>query len=215
MQDITNALNTNKTVTIHEKAISYKGWTGSGYAIVDNTTGAGAYMIGGSRNGGETNIPFLSDIMLFFSTTLLDLAEYDSYLDDGIKYDVAKYGKHEYLMRTNFHPSAKISHLDSISKLAKKAGIFGAIVANIIVAANPDLSFGNKVGQISVNTLVFGLITTITPVFAAAGPVSLILLLLSIIAISAIALWINTNLFSYNNSRRRIENYGSLEVLYA
>jgi transglutaminase-like putative cysteine protease len=50
--EIQNALNTGKTATVHEKAITISGWTGTGYIIEDPATGAGAYKISGGANGG-------------------------------------------------------------------------------------------------------------------------------------------------------------------
>lgn len=38
-------------VTLHEKEITYNGWTGSGYTVIDSETGAGAYKITGGANG--------------------------------------------------------------------------------------------------------------------------------------------------------------------
>ena len=52
MSDIQNAINADKVVTVHEKNISYKGWHGSGYVILDPKYGTGAYLIGGGANGG-------------------------------------------------------------------------------------------------------------------------------------------------------------------
>ena len=50
--DIRNAVNAGRVVTAHERNISYKGWSGSGYIIIDPTSGAGAYLIDGGANGG-------------------------------------------------------------------------------------------------------------------------------------------------------------------
>ena len=50
MSDIRNAINAGKQVTVHEKNISYKGWSGNGYIIIDPNTGAGAYLIDGGAN---------------------------------------------------------------------------------------------------------------------------------------------------------------------
>jgi hypothetical protein len=50
-QEIRNAVNAGKEVTVHEKAINAFGWSGYGYVIVDPETGAGAYLIEGSGNG--------------------------------------------------------------------------------------------------------------------------------------------------------------------
>jgi len=45
--DIRNAVNAGKEVTVSKTNITYNGWTGVGYIIIDPDTGAGAYMIGG------------------------------------------------------------------------------------------------------------------------------------------------------------------------
>jgi len=49
--DIQNAVNAGKEVSVSKTNITYNGWTGCGYIIIDPTTGAGAYMIGGGFNG--------------------------------------------------------------------------------------------------------------------------------------------------------------------
>ena len=49
--DIINAVNSGKIVTVPKSNITYNGWTGCGYTVVDPTTGAGAYMISGGFNG--------------------------------------------------------------------------------------------------------------------------------------------------------------------
>ncbi|MBK9394639.1 MAG: hypothetical protein IPN40_12405 [Uliginosibacterium sp.] len=51
-EEIRNAVAAGKEVTIHERPIHAFGWSGSGYAVVDPETGAGAYMIDGRANGG-------------------------------------------------------------------------------------------------------------------------------------------------------------------
>ena len=49
---IRNAVNASKEVTVHEKSINKHGWKGFGYIVIDPETGAGAYLIEGSGNGG-------------------------------------------------------------------------------------------------------------------------------------------------------------------
>ena len=51
--EIRNAVNAGKEVTVHEKSINKHGWKGFGYIVIDPETGAGAYLIQGSGNGGE------------------------------------------------------------------------------------------------------------------------------------------------------------------
>ncbi len=53
ISDIQNAVNADKTVTVSKTQITYNGWTGVGYIIIDPTTGAGAYMISGGLGGAE------------------------------------------------------------------------------------------------------------------------------------------------------------------
>ncbi|NLD13845.1 MAG: hypothetical protein GX665_01985 [Gammaproteobacteria bacterium] len=50
--EITNAINAGKEVIFHESKININGWSGHGYIIIDPDTGAGAYIIEGSGNGG-------------------------------------------------------------------------------------------------------------------------------------------------------------------
>jgi hypothetical protein len=51
-QEIRNAVQAGKEVTVHEKSVSAYGGMGYGYSIVDPETGAGAYVIEGGGNGG-------------------------------------------------------------------------------------------------------------------------------------------------------------------
>jgi hypothetical protein len=50
--EISNALYAGKEVTVHATPLSYYGWQGSGYTIIDPETGAGAWKISGGANGG-------------------------------------------------------------------------------------------------------------------------------------------------------------------
>jgi len=49
--DIRNAVNAGKEVTVSKTNITYNGWTGCGYIIIDPETGEGAYMISGGMSG--------------------------------------------------------------------------------------------------------------------------------------------------------------------
>jgi hypothetical protein len=51
ISDIQNAVNAGKEVTVSKTDITFNGWTGCGYIIIDPNTGAGAYMISGGMNG--------------------------------------------------------------------------------------------------------------------------------------------------------------------
>ncbi len=49
--DIVNAVNAGKEVTVSKSNINVNSWLGCGYIVIDPTTGAGAYMISGGANG--------------------------------------------------------------------------------------------------------------------------------------------------------------------
>jgi hypothetical protein len=51
--DIANAVAVGRTVTVPKQGIQQRGWSGTGYIIVDNDTGAGAYLIDGGLSGGS------------------------------------------------------------------------------------------------------------------------------------------------------------------
>lgn len=54
--EIRIAVSAGKQVTIHQNPISYYGWQGHGYIVLDLETGAGAYKISGGTNGGDTEV---------------------------------------------------------------------------------------------------------------------------------------------------------------
>jgi hypothetical protein len=66
-QEIRNAVQAGKEVTVHEKSVSAYGWTGYGYSIIDPETGAGGYIIEEGGNGGEfrpnNDLPIASMIL--------------------------------------------------------------------------------------------------------------------------------------------------------
>lgn len=65
--DIRNAVNAGKIATAHEARINFNGWIGEGYTLIDPNTGAGAYMISGGGNGGDTILSKLADILLYLA----------------------------------------------------------------------------------------------------------------------------------------------------
>jgi hypothetical protein len=52
--DIQNAVNANKVVTVSKTNVTIDTWTGVGYILLDQNTGAGAYMISGGLAGGSS-----------------------------------------------------------------------------------------------------------------------------------------------------------------
>ncbi|MFX4260918.1 transglutaminase domain-containing protein [Pelotomaculum propionicicum] len=54
--DVVNAVNAGKTVTIPGRSIQYYGWSGTGYIILDQSSGSAAYMITGGLAGGSMTL---------------------------------------------------------------------------------------------------------------------------------------------------------------
>jgi hypothetical protein len=59
-EDIVNAVNAGKVVTVPQRNLQLKRWSGVGYIIIDPSTGAGAYMISGGLAGGIVTGDFLN-----------------------------------------------------------------------------------------------------------------------------------------------------------
>ena len=75
MEDVRNAVNAGKVVTISQAPISYNGWSGAGYSIVDTNTGAGAWLIGGGVDGAFMSgltLGHLISIELAFADTVIN-----------------------------------------------------------------------------------------------------------------------------------------------
>jgi hypothetical protein len=54
VDDIRNAVNAGKKVIISQNSVQYEGWSGTGYIVLDPTTGAAGYMISSGTAGGMT-----------------------------------------------------------------------------------------------------------------------------------------------------------------
>ncbi|MBI5675884.1 MAG: transglutaminase domain-containing protein [Nitrospirae bacterium] len=63
--DIRNAVNAGKEVTVSKTNISFNGWNGCGYIVIDPVTGAGAYMISGGMNGALIIIAIITICLMY------------------------------------------------------------------------------------------------------------------------------------------------------
>jgi hypothetical protein len=71
IQEILDAVAAGKVVTVHQANISFSGFTGAGYIILDPETGAGAYKIAGGANGGEL-VTQLASVLGMFTVSSTD-----------------------------------------------------------------------------------------------------------------------------------------------
>jgi len=76
--DIQNAINAGKVVTVSKTNINFKGWNGCGYIIISPETGAGAYMISGGINGAMIVLPIL--LKAFISVFAAIASVFDIYI---------------------------------------------------------------------------------------------------------------------------------------
>jgi hypothetical protein len=85
--DIQNAVNAGKEVTVSKTNITFNGWTGCGYIIVDPLTGAGAYMIAGGMNGAIVYVAWLLGLFILITLAaagLVAIALLSSFASEAI-----------------------------------------------------------------------------------------------------------------------------------
>ena len=75
VNEIKNAVNEGKLVIIPEKEASIGNWSGYGYILLDNNSGAGAYMISGGLNGGMSPEVLGIVAMVDLTIAVVDLVE--------------------------------------------------------------------------------------------------------------------------------------------
>lgn len=69
LAEVESALAIGRSVIIHSEAVTFSRWSGAGYLIYDEVTGAGAWRIGGIANGG-----FLGELEEAFSSPMFHLS---------------------------------------------------------------------------------------------------------------------------------------------
>jgi hypothetical protein len=67
--DIQNAVNAGKVVTVSKTNINFNGWNGCGYIITNPETGAGGYMISGGSSGAA--VLFVGLCFMYFSPLII------------------------------------------------------------------------------------------------------------------------------------------------
>ena len=147
MTDIRNGINAGKVVTVHERSISYKGWSGAGYIIVDPSNSAGAYLIEGGANGGQINS---SDNLLIASTALLSISDIETRDNNG-KPMFKDYASSKY----------------HSNKMTKVAGYIGLAASLVLTWQNDTLSTADKTSQTLIAITSIMLINAITAVLLA------------------------------------------------
>jgi hypothetical protein len=137
-QEIRSAVQAGKEVTIHEKQITTDGWSGYGYTIIDQDTGAGGYIIEGIGNGGFLGFAFalvlvliaviVAFSMIFSGAYLVGLAlfawealNFHLWIEDIKKAQTEK----------DFNEANALSALQSLLGFISTGGIIQAIAAKV------------------------------------------------------------------------------------
>jgi hypothetical protein len=157
-QEIQNALNAGKEVTVHELPINEFGWTGSGYVIIDPDTGAGGYKLNGGGNGGS-----LTTALGGLSGYLDGLSRFkDNWFNGG---NSALYGKISGVLtlisavysvvdtvtNSSLSVSDKITNIViNMSSAIAMIGISQAVMANVFLAASNPFLLGVFLAVIAV-----------------------------------------------------------------
>lgn len=151
-QDIYNALNAGKNVTVHESPLDVNGWSGSGYIIFDPNTGSGAYMISGGANGGA-----IADEYLAITSTAT------GFIDGGYgQWSEKEFGRALY--------SDTLRQTQTYLEISKRLGQLGLVVsvADPFLTSDYSVEFTwNAVGEVVVN--VAALVATALAVAAVAS----------------------------------------------
>ncbi|MGH9877658.1 MAG: hypothetical protein ACRD5H_08470 [Nitrososphaerales archaeon] len=72
--DIRNAVSAGHEATVHQQAISYHGFNGTGYLLIDPETGAGGYKISGGADGGSLSGTRGGKFLRFFGEVVFEQA---------------------------------------------------------------------------------------------------------------------------------------------
>lgn len=168
-QDILNALNAGKEVTIHERSIAIQGWRGFGYLVIDPSTGAGGYLISGGANGGS-----IANDLLGFVGWLLGMVD----------------GAYGHLSVDSFGRAIFSERLKSIQRALKASAVLGYIALGLSIFLAFENGFTwDAVGTASISILAFVItLKVVTLIALATGPIlGAILGGLAVIAITALA----------------------------
>lgn len=125
-------------VSIHAAPVSQGSWTGAGYIVVDQSTGAGAYLIEGAGNGGQLDYgPVAYDIG--FAVSAGALAVSDDLVSGRLSF------------RVMF--SETLRWQQTLGRASAALGWVGLLIQVGTTVADDSLTTAQRIGQISINVL--------------------------------------------------------------
>lgn len=143
MSDIRIGLQAGNEIIAHTDPVSIPGWSGAGYVIFDPISGGGAYKITGGRNGG---------FQLVIDTFVFNTAAALGYVD----------GKIGHLAGETFIFSDRLKYLSKLAKTSQALGAISLLVSIALIFANDQLNPAQKLGQIAMTMLGFGIVASVT-----------------------------------------------------
>ena len=185
MTEVQNALAIGKEVTVHQAPITLSGWTGSGYIIVDPTTGAGAYKISGGANGAA-----LGDAIggIFQGISAAALAVSDNLVSNRLD------------MRVFFSDALK--YQKNLARASALVGWAGIGIQVLQISNNGSLNNTQMLGQISINVLAYALTAYLIGQMVALGLIGGAPILLMALLIGFTLTLASTLIIDYYFSRR-------------
>jgi hypothetical protein len=193
LTDINNALAAGDQVIFHTGQVSIPGWSGVGYIIIDPATGDGAYKISGGADGGAKQLEDSFQLLVAGALGLVD-------------------GSIDHLMEEARNSWAYMT-LDDLSnnKFASEAlGRLALAIAAVTILLNSSLSGSQKLGQVSVKFLGYGLTSLLTDAVLGSALVAalpefapVLLVVVLAVAITGLVQWLEDTLFTYETDERR------------
>jgi len=185
VSEIQAALAVGREVITHTDPVNIPGWRGAGYVILDPTTASGAYKISGGKNGGFQQI---LDGFVFATAAAL------GYVDGKI----GQHADKAYIF------SDQLKYLSKLAKASAALGVLALLVSVIYILKDETLSLSQKIGQIAVEALGFGITTYITAAALSLGFFPVFVAILVAITMTLALALIKAMYFSSLRIRSRI-----------
>lgn len=156
--EIRSAVNAGQQATVSQNAVSYAGWHGTGYVILDPATGAGAYKISGGANGGSS-IGSPGDLLDIFGDLLLIAGSGQTiasfFAKAGIQINKFKFGDYKTAFKDAGRLVAAVSAILAVTEITAETGsLWKGLAAGAI-----DLTLTLIAGYIG--TLLFGALSAL------------------------------------------------------
>ncbi|HMN43126.1 MAG TPA: transglutaminase-like domain-containing protein [Povalibacter sp.] len=148
-QEVSAAVAAGRLAILHTGTVSVPGWTGSGYLLIDPSTGAGAYKISGGMNGGFQQA---SDAITIAAAGASGFLE----------------GRTANYVGRDFWYSERMKYLARVGNATQALGYVGFALNAMTIWSDDTLSTSEKILRVCTEMLFFGITNYLTGAVAAA-----------------------------------------------